>query len=141
MWVSGTPMEYCLDGVDKFHDGVAFRFGEFAEFFDRPAGIAARAAVPHDGFDDIAGAAVVETVAVAATNGRETATPEGSGAAPTGTDVVDHLEAVLNHVGVGPDLLEGVAREAVVGSGEETVGVGEVVGTGGPAWAVAGGAA
>ena len=96
--------------------------------------------MPHDGFNDISGTAVVQSVAVSATDERETTPPQWSGATPSGTDVVDHEEAVLNHVGVGSYLLVWIAWQAVVTIGEEAVGVGEVIRICGPAGTVAGGA-
>ena len=38
----------------------------------------------------------------------ETTTPQRSGTAPAGADVILHIELVLHHVGVGPDGLLGV---------------------------------
>ena len=59
------------NGIDKLHNGIAVLLAELAEFFDGPAGVALCAAVPHDGFDDIAGAAVVQTVSRAGADGRD----------------------------------------------------------------------
>ncbi len=57
-----------LNGVDKFYNGVAVFFGEVAEFLNSEACIAVGAAMPHDGFDDVASAAVVQAVAMTAAN-------------------------------------------------------------------------
>ena len=130
-----------LDGIDELHDGIAVLLAEVAEFLHGPAGVALAVAVPHDGFDDVAGAAVVQTVGGAGADGGEAAAPQRGGAAPAGADVVLHVQLVLDHVGVGPYLLVGIARQTLVGGGEEVVGVGEAVVAGGPAGTVAGGAA
>ena len=94
--------------------------------------------MPHDGFHYIAGAAVVQAIAAAGVQGGKAAAPEGSGAAPAAVDVVFHGEAVLDHVGIGPDGLAGIARKrfgAIHGRGPV------VVVSRGPGGFVAGGAA
>ena len=51
------------DGIYEFADGVAVGLGQFAELLGTATGVAlGRIAVPHDGFEDIAGAAVVQAV-------------------------------------------------------------------------------
>ena len=96
--------------------------------------------MPHDGFDDIARAAVVQAVAGSGADGGESAAPERRGPAPARANVVHHAQTVLHHVGVRPDLLVRVARQTLVTRSEESVGVCEAVGAGGPTGTVAGGA-
>ena len=130
-----------LNGVDKFHHCVAVGFGEGTELLDRATGVALAVAVPHDGLDHVACTTVVQAVGVARADGSKAAAPKRGGAAPTGTDVVLHIEAVLHEVAVRPYFLVRVAGQARVAVDEEVGWVGEVVVAGLPAGAVAEGAA
>ena len=69
----------------------------------------------------------------------QSATPERRGATPTRTDVVGHVQLVLDHVGVRPDLLVGIRRQGIL-TLEEPVRVTQLVGTRGPRRTVAVGA-
>ena len=69
--------------------------------------------------------------------GCQATAPEGSGAAPARAYVVLHEEAVLHHVGVGPNLLVRIAGH--VGIGEEEVRVVDFIAARGPGRTVAGG--
>ena len=93
------------DCIDEPNHCVAVRLGKFAEILYGAACVRVGRSVPHDGLLHVAGAAVVEPVAVSGTYLREAASPERGGAAPAGADVVDHLQPVLDHVGVRPYLL------------------------------------
>ena len=113
------------NGIDEFYDSVAVFLGQFAEFLHGAAGVALGVAVPHDGFDDGLGAAVVQTVATASADFRQATTPQRRGAAPTRADVVHHVELVLDVVAVRPNLLVGIAWQTCIAVLEEACRVGE----------------
>ena len=121
---------------------VALFLAELSELEDGLVGIALAAlggaTVPHNGLDDVAGAAVVEAFRSRTAFTGQSAAPEGSGAAPTRADIVLHKQSVLHHVRVGPNLLIGIARH--VGVGEEAVGVLDIVAARGPRGTMASGA-
>ena len=125
------------DGFDERHHGVAVLLAQLAELLDRASGVALGAAVPHDGFNHGTGAAVVHAVGGAGALAAQPSSPQRRGATPAGAYVVDHEQTVLDHVGIGPYLLVGIARQTAVGVGEETRRVGELVAAGGPRRAVA----
>ena len=79
--------------------------------------------MPHDGLDDGAGPAVVQTIVGTCETATQTATPQRRGAAPASTDVVDHKQAMLNQVGIRPDGLVGVLRQHAVGTLTHLLGV------------------
>ena len=69
------------------YDGIAVLLAEVAESLHSPAGVALAVAVPHDGFDDVAGAAVVQTVGGAGADGGEAAAPQlNAGLVPSAWD-------------------------------------------------------
>lgn len=51
-----------LNRLDESDHRVTIGLAEFTEFLDAAAGITLGVTVPHDGFDDVAGAAVMQTV-------------------------------------------------------------------------------
>ena len=73
--------------------------------------------MPHDGFDNVAGATVVQTVSVSRADRRQSASPQRCGAAPTRADVILHVELVLDVVAVRPNLLVGITRQTRVAVG------------------------
>ena len=133
---------WSLDGFYEEDYLVALFLAELSESEHRLVGIALAAfggaTVPHNGLDDVAGAAVVEALRSRTAFAGQSAAPEGSGAAPARADVVLHKQSVLHHVRVGPNLLIGIARH--VGVGEEAVGVLDIVAARGPRGTVASGA-
>ena len=119
-----------LNRFNEIDDLVALCLLQVAELHNGVVGIAGAALVlasmPHDGFHDIAGTAVVQTFHAAAALGGQSASPQRGGATPTCTDVILHPQTMLNEVGVWPYLLMGIAWHVVVGS-EEFIGVLNVV--------------
>ena len=118
------------NGFNEEDDLVAFFLAEVAETENRVVGIACAAfpsaSVPHDCLDDIASTAVVKSFNTSSALSCEASSPEWCGAAPARPNVVLHPKSVLNEVGIGPNLLIGIARHVVVGK-EELGGVLDVV--------------
>ena len=99
--------------------------------------------MPHDGFDDCTCAAVVQAVGCGASRTLlvQATSPKRCRAAPSRTDVIDHVQSVLHHVGVGPNLLVRIARHDLRSlSAAENVGVGHHIFACGPRRTVAVGA-
>ena len=94
--------------------------------------------MPHDGFNHVAGTAVMQPVAFerAGTFLMQPSAPQRSGAAPAGANIVLHVQAVLYQVGVRPYFLVRIAGQFGA-AGEESAGVGVAVFTGCPAGSVA----
>ena len=87
---------FLSDGVDESHHGVSVRFREIVELLRGTEGIAISAvAVPHDGFNHVSGAAVVESVVSPRVLQGNSASPERCGATPAGADVVQHEMCLL----------------------------------------------
>ena len=124
-----------LDGFYEEDDVVALGLGEVAELLYSPACVTLCVSVPHDGFERVAGTAVVQTVFSTCAEQRQSATPKWSGAAPTCADVVLHEETMLYKVGVRPNLLMRVARHVIVA--EQSVRILNVVVASLPRWTVA----
>ena len=94
-----------LDSLDELNDSVTVCLVKLTELLNRSASIRLRATMPHDGLKRISGTAVVQTIFCTGAELGQTTTPQRSGTAPTGTDVVLHAKLVLYKIGIRPNLL------------------------------------
>ena len=70
--------------------------------------------MPHDCLDLITRTTVVQTVLGTRQTERQTTSPEWRGTTPARADIILHEQAVLHHIGVGPDGLVGKTRQTLL---------------------------
>ena len=115
-----------LNALNKEDELLTFLLREVAELHNGVVSIALTAlvlaSVPHDSFEHVSSAAVVQTLHPATRLASQSTSPQWSGTTPTCADIILHPQTVLHEVSIRPYLLVRIARHIAVG-GEELGGV------------------